>query len=170
VVAQSHPDPTAVVLTLSDTVASGAKDDTAGAAVAEALQAAGIRVIAHEVLPDEPAELVVAMERWLLQRPEVIVTVGGTGVGPRDHTPDTIRPMLTMEIPGIMEAARAYGMTKTPYAMLSRGIAGLVGTTIVITAPGSRGGATETMEAIVVALRHLVDVVHVKFPHDGGYA
>jgi molybdenum cofactor synthesis domain-containing protein len=157
------------VLTLSDTVASGAKEDTAGKAVVDALNACGIRVIAHEVLPDEPAELVVAMERFLLQRPEVIITVGGTGVGPRDHTPDTIRPMLTMEIPGIMEAARAYGMTKTPNAMLSRGIAGLIGTTIVITAPGSRGGATETMEAIAEALRHLVDVVHVKFPHDGGY-
>ncbi|MEY2471180.1 MAG: cyclic pyranopterin monophosphate synthase [Actinomycetota bacterium] len=164
-----HPDPTAVVLTLSDTVASGAKDDTAGHAVADALDAAGIRVVAREVLPDEPDELIVTMQRWLLQRPEVIVTVGGTGVGPRDHTPDTIRPMLTMEIPGIMEAARVYGMTKTPYAMLSRGIAGLIGTTIVITAPGSRGGATETMEAISEALRHLVDVVHVKFPHDGGY-
>lgn len=167
--AQTHPDPTAVVLTLSDTVASGAKPDTAGAAVADALNTAGIRVVAHEVLPDDPAGLVAAMERWLVQRPEVIITVGGTGVGPRDHTPDTIRPMLTMEIPGIMEAARAYGMTKTPYAMLSRGIAGLVGTTIVVTAPGSRGGATETMEAIVEGLRHLVDVVHVKFPHDDGY-
>jgi cyclic pyranopterin phosphate synthase len=166
---ERHPDPTAVVLVLSDTVASGAKDDTAGAAVADALDAAGIRVVAHEVLPDEPAELVVALEQFLLQRPEVIVTVGGTGVGPRDHTPDTVRPMLTMEIPGIMEAARAYGMTKTPYAMLSRGVAGLVGTTIVITAPGSRAGATETMEAIVEPLRHLVDVVHVKFPHEGGY-
>jgi molybdenum cofactor synthesis domain-containing protein len=167
---ESHPDPTSVVLTLSDTVASGAKQDTAGQAVVDALNAAGMRVVAHEVLPDEPAELVVALQRFLLQRPQVIVTVGGTGVGPRDHTPDTIRPLLTMEIPGIMEAARAYGMTKTPYAMLSRGIAGLIGTTIVITAPGSRGGATETMEAIVTALRHLVDVVHVKFPHDGGYA
>jgi cyclic pyranopterin monophosphate synthase len=169
-VAQTHPDPTAVVLTLSDTVAAGGKEDTAGKAVADALAAAGIRVVAHEVLPDEPAELVVTLERWLLKRPEVIVTVGGTGVGPRDRTPDTIGPMLTMEIPGIMEAARAYGMTKTPFAMLSRGVAGLIGTTIVITAPGSRGGATETMEAIAVGLRHLVDVVHVKFPHDGGYA
>ena len=168
--AQTHPDPTSVVLTLSDTVASGAKEDTAGKAVAEALNAAGIRVIAQEVLPDEPDELVVALQRWLRQRPEVIVTVGGTGVGPRDRTPDTVRPMLTMEIPGIMEAARAYGQTKTPFAMLSRGVAGLIGTTIVITAPGSRGGATETMEAISEGLRHLVDVVHVKFPHDGGYA
>ena len=165
----SHPDPTAVVITLSDSVATGFKDDTSGQAVADALDAAGIRVVGREVLPDEPAELVVALERWLLQRPEVIVTVGGTGVGPRDHTPDTVRPLLTMEIPGIMEAARAYGMTKTPYAMLSRGVAGLIGTTIVITAPGSRAGATETMEAIVVALRHLIDVVHVKFPHEGGY-
>jgi molybdenum cofactor synthesis domain-containing protein len=158
------------VLTLSDTVASGAKEDTAGKAVADALNGAGLRVVGHEVLPDEPAVLDDAMHRWLAQRPELIVTVGGTGVGPRDHTPDTIRPMLTMEIPGIMEAARAYGMTKTPYAMLSRGVAGLIGTTIVITAPGSRGGATETMEAIVAGLRHLVDVVHVKFPHGGGYA
>jgi cyclic pyranopterin monophosphate synthase len=167
--AEKHPDPRGVVLTLSDTVASGAKQDTAGAAVADALTAAGIRVIAREVLPDDPDELVVTLQRWLRSGPQVIVTVGGTGVGPRDHTPDTVRPMLTMEIPGIMEAARAYGQTKTPYAMLSRGVAGLIGKTIVITAPGSRGGATETMEAIAAGLRHLVDVVHVKFPHDGGY-
>ena len=158
-----------MVLTLSDTVASGAKPDTAGQSVVDALTAAGIRVVGHEVLPDEPDELLVAVEGWVRRHVEVIITVGGTGVGPRDHTPDTIRPLLTMEIPGIMEAARAYGMTKTPNAMLSRGIAGLIGTTIVITVPGSRGGATETMEAIAEPLRHLVDVVHAKFPHDGGY-
>lgn len=167
--ARRHPDPSAVVLVLSDTVAAGDQKDTAGQSVADALGAAGFRIAALEVLPDEPTELMVALERWLLQHPELIVTVGGTGVGPRDRTVETVKPMLTMEIPGIMEAARAYGQARTPFAMLSRGVAGLIGTTIVITAPGSRRGATETMEAILEGIVHLVDVVHVKFPHEGGY-
>ena len=167
---ERHPDPKAVVIVLSDTVASGAKQDTAGRAVMDALVAAGFRDAGYDVVNEDDGALFAALTHRLAESPELIVTVGGTGVGPRDRTVETVLPMLTMEIPGIMEAARAYGMTKTPYAMLSRGVAGLIGTTIVVTAPGSRGGATETMEAIMDGLVHLVDVVHVKFPHDGGYA
>jgi molybdenum cofactor synthesis domain-containing protein len=159
----------AVVIVLSDSVSSGAKSDTAGKAVCDALATAGFEVSGYEVLSEDAGVLEAGLRKWLADRPELIVTVGGTGVGPRDKTVETVKPMLTMEIPGIMEAARAYGMTKTPYAMLSRGVAGLVDTTIVVTAPGSRGGATETMEAIIEGLVHLVDVVHVKFPHEGGY-
>jgi molybdenum cofactor synthesis domain-containing protein len=159
----------AVVLVLSDTVASGAKQDTAGKAVADALGAAGFEVAATEVLSEDAGTLEASLHTWLATSPELIVTVGGTGVGPRDNTVETVRPMLTMEIPGIMEAARAYGQARTPFAMLSRGVAGLIGSTIVITAPGSRGGATETMEAILEGVVHLVDVVHAKFPHSGGY-
>jgi molybdenum cofactor synthesis domain-containing protein len=159
----------AVVVVLSDTVASGAKPDTAGRAVMDALIGAGFTDAGFEVLGEDEGALAASLRTWLERRPELIVTVGGTGVGPRDKTVETVRPMLTMEIPGIMEAARAYGQARTPFAMLSRGVAGLIGTTIVITAPGSRGGATETMEAILAGVVHLVDVVHKKFPHEGGY-
>ncbi len=162
-------DPSAVVVVLSDTVAAGDKSDTAGKAVVEALEDAGFRIEGYEVIPEDDGVLATSLGGWLERRPNVIVTVGGTGVGPRDRTVETVQPMLTMEIPGIMEAARAYGQARTPFAMLSRGVAGLIDATIVITAPGSRGGATETMEAILDGLKHLVDVVHVKFPHEGGY-
>lgn len=159
----------AVVIVLSDTVASGAKQDTAGRAVMDALLGAGFTDGGFEVLGEDDGVLAAALSKWLSARPDLLVTVGGTGVGPRDKTVETVRPMLTMEIPGIMEAARAYGQARTPFAMLSRGVAGLIGTTIVITAPGSRSGATETMDAILEGVVHLVDVVHKKFPHTGGY-
>jgi molybdenum cofactor synthesis domain-containing protein len=159
----------AVVIVLSDTVASGAKQDTAGRSVMDALVGAGFTDAGFEVVAEDEGSLFASLKKWLATKPELIVTVGGTGVGPRDRTVETVRPLLTMEIPGIMEAARAYGQARTPFAMLSRGVAGLIGTTIVITAPGSRGGATETMEAILEGIVHLVDVVHKKFPHVGGY-
>lgn len=159
----------AVVIALSDTVAAGKKPDTAGRAVADGLIEAGFELLGYEVLSDEPAELDARLDHWLAQRPHLLITVGGTGLGPRDKAVEVVKPRLDPEIPGIMEAARAYGMTKTPYAMLSRGVAGLIGTTIVATFPGSRGGATESLEATVVGLVHLVDVIRKSRPHAGGY-
>ena len=160
----------AAVLVLSDTVAAGRKPDTAGRSVADGLAEAGFAIAAYEVLPDEPAELKARVQQWLEEGMELIVTVGGTGVGPRDCTVDTVRPLLTSELPGIMEAARAYGQSRTPYAMLSRGIAGLSGNSVVLTFPGSRRGAEETLAAILPGLVHLIDVCRIARPHVGGYA
>jgi len=158
----------AVVIVLSDTVASGAKPDTAGKSVVSRLEGAGF-ACEYEVLPDEPDQLEARLRHWIADGPALVITVGGTGIGPRDLTVETVRPLLTAEIPGVMEAARAYGQARTPYAALSRGIAGLAGSTLVITFPGSRRGAEETLDALLTSLVHLVEVARIAHPHQGGY-
>jgi molybdenum cofactor synthesis domain-containing protein len=167
--AERIEDATAVVLVLSDTVAAGKKPDTAGRSVADRLEAAGFTLAAYEVLSDDPDGLATRLDHWLAEAPQLVVTVGGTGLGPRDQTVEVVQPRLTTEIPGLMEAARAYGQARTPYAMLSRGVAGLIDTTVVVTFPGSRRGAEETLDAILVGLIHLIDVVRISRPHAGGY-
>ncbi|MEI2697316.1 MAG: bifunctional molybdenum cofactor biosynthesis protein MoaC/MoaB [Microthrixaceae bacterium] len=160
---------TAAVIVLSDSVASGSKPDTAGRSIVDGLGAAGFEVPTYEVLPDEPDDLRERLGALLTEGYDVIFTVGGTGLGPRDRTVEVVHPMLTSEIPGLMEAARSFGQARTPYAMLSRGVAGLVGSTLVATLPGSRGGAQETLAAIMPGLVHLVEVLKVTQPHAGGY-
>ncbi|TAJ50660.1 MAG: bifunctional molybdenum cofactor biosynthesis protein MoaC/MoaB [Nevskiaceae bacterium] len=160
----------AAVIVLSDTVAAGRKPDTAGKSVAEGLQAAGFTLAAYEVLPDEPAQLEARVRHWLDQGLALIVSVGGTGVGPRDKTVETLRPLLVTELPGLMEAARNFGQQRTPYAMLSRGIAGLAGSnTVLMTFPGSRKGAEESLAAVLPGLVHLIRACRWGQPHAGGY-
>jgi molybdenum cofactor synthesis domain-containing protein len=121
------------------------------------------------VLPDDPERLTARLLELVEGRADLIVTVGGTGLGPRDRTVEAVAPLLTTELPGMMEAARSFGQDRTPYAMLSRGIAGLVGSTLVVTFPGSRRGAEETLAAILPGLVHLLDVLRTARPHDDGY-
>lgn len=161
-------DGSAVVLALSDTVAAGRKPDTAGRTVVEGLEAAGFEVAGYEVLPEESEQLEAHLREWLERAPELLITVGGTGLGPRDRTVEVVRPLITTEIPGLMEAARGFGQARTPYAMLSRGVAGLAGGTVVATFPGSRRGAQETLAAILPGLVHLIEVQRVIAAHDGG--
>ena len=158
----------AAVIVLSDTVASGKKPDTAGRAVEQALKDAGFAPVTWEVLPDDPALLGPRVAAQLAAGVGLLATVGGTGLGPRDRTIETLKPLLTTEIPGIMEAARAFGQRRTPYAMLSRGIAGYAGQTLVVTFPGSRRGAEESVAAILPGLVHLFDVAKGA-GHRGGY-
>lgn len=158
----------AAVMVLSDTVAAGKKPDTAGRAVEQALADAGFEPVACEVLPDEPAMLARRLKARIEAGIGLVATVGGTGLGPRDHTVETVRPLLTMEVPGIMEAARAFGQRRTPYAMLSRGVAGFAGETLIVTFPGSRRGAEESAAALLPGLIHLLDVFRGA-KHRGGY-
>ncbi len=159
----------AAVIVLSDTVAAGKKPDTAGKSVADGLAKAGFEIAGYEVLPDEPEQLDRRLRDWLTQQPDLIVTVGGTGVGARDKTVETVQPLLSTELPGLMEAARSFGQDRTPYSMLSRGIAGLAGGTVIATFPGSRKGAEETLAAILPGLVHLIEVCRFARPHEGGY-
>lgn len=157
----------AAVIVLSDSVAAGRKPDTAGKAVLNELEQAGFDPVHYVVLPDEAAELKdLVLE--LTQSYACVMTVGGTGIGKRDITVDTLHPLLERELSGLMEAARAFGQRRTPYAAMSRGVAGFIDRSLVVTLPGSRGGATESMAAILPALVHIFDVCR-DLPHPGGY-
>ena len=158
----------AAVVVLSDTVAGGAKPDTAGRAVARALEGAGFDPIAYEVLPDEPERLATRLRALVAGGVGFIATVGGTGLGPRDRTVEVVRELLTTEVPGLMEAARGFGQARTPFAMLSRGISGFAGNTLIVTFPGSRRGAEESLAALQTGLVHLLDVFRGA-RHRGGY-
>ena len=157
----------ASVIVLSDTVVSGKKADTAGQNVMEILEEANFGYIHYQVIPDSPEQLKALIQQQKNDYP-LILTVGGTGLGPKDLTVETIQPLLTREIPGLMEAARSFGQRRTPYAALSRGVAGYIENSLILTLPGSRQGAKESLVAILPALVHLFDV-QKNIPHAGGY-
>lgn len=157
----------ASVIVLSDTVASGKKPDTAGQNVLDMLEEANFSNIHYQVIPDSPEQLLALIAQQKNQYP-LILTVGGTGLGPKDLTVETIQPLLEREIPGLMEASRSFGQRRTPYAALSRGVAGYIDQSLVMTLPGSRQGAKESLTAILPALVHLFDV-QKNIPHAGGY-
>ncbi|HEY0917432.1 MAG TPA: bifunctional molybdenum cofactor biosynthesis protein MoaC/MoaB [Solimonas sp.] len=160
---------TAAVIVLSDTVSARKKPDTAGAGVRDDLAAAGFDPLSYEILPDEPDQLLASVKAKVNQGVDLIVTVGGTGMGSRDITVDTLRPLITRELPGMMEAARAFGQRRTPFALMSRGVAGFIGNSLLITCPGSRRGALETLAPLLPGLVHIFEVCRHDKPHPGGY-
>lgn len=157
----------AAVLVISDGVASGKKEDKAGATIADRLAALGVVVDVQAVVADEPEEIATMVKAWSNEGLDLILTTGGTGLSPRDRTPEALAPLLDREVPGIMEAARAYGQARMPLAIMSRGIAGMIGRTLVITLPGSTRGAQETMAALFPFVLHVVKVQEHAFRHDG---
>ncbi|MCH7378748.1 MULTISPECIES: bifunctional molybdenum cofactor biosynthesis protein MoaC/MoaB [Acinetobacter] len=157
----------AAVIVLSDTVAAGRKPDTAGRSVVETLTEAGFDPIHYQILPDE-ADQLKDLVLELTKSYACIMTVGGTGIGRRDITVDTLEPLLERKLDGLMEAARSFGQKRTPYAAMSRGVAGFIDRSLLVTLPGSRGGASESMAAILPALVHIFDVCR-DLPHPGGY-
>lgn len=155
----------AAVLVISDGVASGKKEDKGGVAVVERLKKLGVECEGTTVVPDEPDRIAAQVKKWAAEGYDLILTTGGTGLSPRDRTPEAIAPILDREVPGIMEAARNYGQARMPLAMMSRGIAGMIGRTLVITLPGSTRGAQETMEALFPFVMHVVKVQEMAFRH-----
>ncbi len=138
-------------------IPGGRKHDQAGQAVRAELEAAGFEIRAYEVLDDSGGKLAARLEHWLTQDVELIATVGGTGVSANDRAVETVRARIERELPGVMEAARHYGQRRTPYALLSRGVAGLAGSAVVVTFPGSTRGAQETWQAIAAGLVHTLE-------------
>jgi molybdenum cofactor biosynthesis protein MoaC len=152
------------VIVCSDSVSKGTKHDTAGKAIVEKLKQCGIEVAHHEIIPDD-FDLIQTKAKELSNADyALIIFTGGTGLSPRDVTPDAIRPLLSREIPGVMEAARNYGQQRMPYAMLSRGVAGFIKNTLVLTLPGSAKGSAETMDALFPYILHVFQVAQ-GIPH-----
>lgn len=149
----------AAVIVCSDTIAAGKAEDSAGKAVVEALDALGVNVQVFEVIPDEAETIRETVLNNTSAQNHLLILVGGTGVSPRDITPDIVQPMLQKELPGIMEAARNYGQDRMPYAMLSRSVAGLIDNTLVLNFPGSLSGASEYMAALFPQILHVFDVI-----------
>lgn len=148
----------AMVVVCSDTISAGRKQDKAGLIIMEKLQAFGVKEPVYRIIPDEPEQIRAMAAAAVERKVDLLLFTGGTGLSARDHTPESLRPLINREIPGIMEAARSYGQSRTPYAMLSRGIAGMMNQTMVITLPGSSRGAEETMDALFPALFHVFSV------------
>jgi molybdenum cofactor biosynthesis protein MoaC len=154
------------ILVVSDRTAAGKSQDRAGAAVRVGLEAHGVTVAGFEIVPDEAEQIVDRVRRWVDDDAfDFVFTVGGTGLGPRDGTPEALRPLLEREIPGVAEAVRAYGQLRTPYAALSRTIAGQRGTTVIVALAGSTRGAGESVQALMPWLLHVIDVFDKSYRH-----
>jgi molybdenum cofactor synthesis domain-containing protein len=146
----------AVILTISDRCSRGETEDTAGPAAARRLSEVGVaRVYRIEVLPDEPGQIATRLKHYCDGHSiDLVLTVGGTGFSPRDLTPEATREVVQRLTPGLDEAMRAASMAKTPHAMLSRGVSGIRGSTLIVNLPGSRRGAVENLDVILPALAH----------------
>ena len=154
----------ALVITASDRVNEGVREDTSGVGVGERLETLGFDV-QRAVLPDERDALADVL-RSSAGTHELIVTTGGTGLTPRDVTPQATRDAIDYEVPGLAEAMRAAGRATTPFADLSRGVVGVVGRSLVVNLPGSPKGALESLAAIEPVLDHALETLAGPFDHD----
>lgn len=149
----------ASVIVCSDTISAGTKEDKAGKAIIKKLKECEVSIGEYTIIPDEKD---IIEEKALSNSQkdfDLIIYTGGTGLSPRDVTPEALEPILERRIPGIEEAIRKYGQERTPYAMLSRSVAGVINNTLVLALPGSTKGAEESMEAIFPAILHIYGVL-----------
>jgi len=154
---RDRPDPslTIAVLVISDSTYQGQRQDKSGVIIKEFLTRQGLEVTLYEVLPDDRERISARLTELVdEQGVRLIFTTGGTGLGPKDLTPEATRLVIDKEVPGIAEAIRKHGKERTPYAMLSRELVGVRGKSLIVTLPGSSKGAQESMEALFPGLLH----------------
>jgi molybdenum cofactor synthesis domain-containing protein len=156
----------AVVITVSDACSRGEREDTSGAALVQLLTEAGAEIVKSRILSDDLDPLVQALKACS-EREDVnlIVTTGGTGLGPRDNTPEATKQVIEREAPGIAEAIRAESLNATPMAMISRGVCGVRAGTLIINLPGSPKAVKESFAVIAPVLSHAVDLLEGRTAH-----
>ena len=149
----------AAVVVCSDSISRGEKEDRAGKTIEAELRKHGLEEIDYQIIPDEADQIKTVLDHSLNSGTQLIIYTGGTGLSPRDVTPDTLAPLIERRIPGMEEAIRSYGQNRTPYAMLSRSLVGTIGKSLVMALPGSTKGAQESMQAVFPAALHLFNVM-----------
>ena len=163
------------VLTISDKASRGERADTSGAAIVELLSTIDAAVQRSQVIPDEAGQIASTLRSWAdSDELDIIITTGGTGLGPRDVTPEATAEIIERPVPGLGEAMRAAGLKHTPMAALSRGIAGVRGRCLIVNLPGSPKGVRENLSTVIDMLPHAVELLrgrvgdHTAAPHTTG--
>ena len=149
---------TAAVIVCSDSISAGQKEDKAGKAIIKKLEDCEVSISEYIVIPDE-FDQIQEKTKQFIDANQLVIFTGGTGLSPRDVTPQALEPLLEQRIPGVEETIRNYGQNRMPYAMLSRSIAGVIGNSIILALPGSTKGAEESMEAVFPALLHAFKIL-----------
>jgi molybdopterin adenylyltransferase len=148
------------ILTLSDKGAAGLRQDESGAVLREMITALGAEIVFAELLPDEQDAIARKLAQWADSGSiDLILTTGGTGVAPRDVTPEATKAVIEREVPGMAEAMRQESLKKTPRAMISRAVAGIRGRTLIVNLPGSPRGARENLAVLLPALPHAIEKI-----------
>jgi molybdenum cofactor synthesis domain-containing protein len=157
------------VVTISDRCSQGQMTDTAGPAVVDMLHANWPEArVETALLPDEEEAIAALLLQFAADGAALVLTAGGTGLGPRDRTPEATLSILDRSAPGLAEAMRSLGAAQNQFAWLSRGVAGLKGSTLIVNLPGSQRGATQSLNAILPLLKHALDVVAGAQAHPTG--
>jgi molybdenum cofactor biosynthesis protein MoaC len=148
------------VLVMSDSIAQGLKEDASGRLIQERLTEHGVTVVDYRIIPDDRDRIAQVLKQYADEEQiDLVLTTGGTGMSPRDNTPEAMDQVIEREVPGIVEALRAYGQERMPYSMLSRGRAGVRGRTLIVNLPGSKNGVRESLDALLPTVFHAFKIL-----------
>lgn len=156
--------PSAAVLTVSDRVSQGLAADESGPVLVELLRRRGFDVVQENVVPDDVSAITAALVS-LCDKAQLVLTTGGTGLGPRDRTPEATQALADYLVPGLAEEMRRAGRERTPLAVLARGVCAVRGASLIVNLPGRPKGAVESVEAVIDALGHALDLLQGKTEH-----